>query len=143
MKYYAVLDTNIIVSFLLFEGDEENTINKLFKHIKKDELIPIYSEEIYEEYRDVLNRSKFNFVPHKIGEVLNLIKDKGIKIKPVHAKEETIDPNDQIFYDAVITKQDDNAYLVTGNLKHFPIRDFIVSAKRMLNIILSRYVYID
>lgn len=142
MKYYVVLDTNILVSSLL-KDDKDSSINKLLDCVLQNKAIPIYTDDIYEEYKEVLNRVQFMFPSYKIGKILNIIKKYGIKINVKHAKEETIDPNDQIFYDTVITKQDDNAYLVTGNLKHFPIKDFIVSAKQMLNIILSRYVHID
>lgn len=32
-------------------------------------------------------------------------------------------------------KEHDNAYLVTGNIKHFPIKPYIVTPKEMLDII--------
>ena len=32
-------------------------------------------------------------------------------------------------------RKEDEAYLVTGNLKHFPIRTYIVTPKEMLDII--------
>ncbi len=40
-----------------------------------------------------------------------------------------------IFYEAAIEKRNDNAYLVTGNQKHYPIRDFIVTPAEMMKII--------
>lgn len=138
MKYLNILDTNILVSFLL-NNNVDGTINQLIKNIYTKNIIPIYSEEIYEEYKEVLNRIKFNFESHKIGQMLNIIKDYGIKIKANPSNEKMIDSKDQIFYDVLMSKRDDNAYLVTGNLKHFPLREYIVNAKEMLNIILKRY----
>ncbi len=32
-------------------------------------------------------------------------------------------------------KEYDDAYLVTGNLKHFPVKSFVVTPKEMLDII--------
>ena len=32
-------------------------------------------------------------------------------------------------------RKDEEAYLVTGNLKHFPIRTYIVTPKEMLDIV--------
>ncbi len=32
-------------------------------------------------------------------------------------------------------KRDDDAYLVTGNQKHYPIKDFIVTPAKMMEII--------
>lgn len=138
MKYLAVFDTNILVSHLL-SNDLEGTINQLMKYVRKGKVIPIYTNDIYDEYLDVLNRKEFGFLRSDIGHILNMIKKYGIKINCNPADGRTIDPKDQIFYDAVMTKRDDDAYLVTGNLKHFPLKDFIVSAKQMLNIILNRY----
>ena len=33
------------------------------------------------------------------------------------------------------SRKENDSYLVTGNLKHFPIRSFIVTPREMLNII--------
>lgn len=32
-------------------------------------------------------------------------------------------------------KKNDETYLVTGNLKHFPVKSFVVTPKKMLNIV--------
>ena len=32
-------------------------------------------------------------------------------------------------------KRDDDAYLVTGNQKHYPIRDFIVTPNEMIKLL--------
>ena len=32
-------------------------------------------------------------------------------------------------------RKEDEAYLVTGNLKHFPVRTFIVTPREMLDIL--------
>lgn len=37
--------------------------------------------------------------------------------------------------DILMEKRDDDAYLVTGNQKHYPIRDFIVTPAEMMEII--------
>ena len=39
------------------------------------------------------------------------------------------------FYEVVMEKSYDKAYLVTGNLKHFPNEPFIVTARQMLDIL--------
>ena len=38
-------------------------------------------------------------------------------------------------YEVVLEKRDDNARLVTGNLKHFPAKPFVVTARQMLEIL--------
>ena len=45
------------------------------------------------------------------------------------------DMKDLPFYEVVMEKREENAYLVTGNLKHFPSEPFIVTARQMLDIL--------
>ena len=50
--------------------------------------------------------------------------------------EPIIDPKDAVFYEVVMEmRQTDEAYLVTGNLKHFPVKHFIVTPREMLDIL--------
>jgi hypothetical protein len=43
--------------------------------------------------------------------------------------------DDLIFYEVAMEKRADNAYLVTGNQKHYPIKDFIVTPAEMVEIL--------
>lgn len=43
--------------------------------------------------------------------------------------------DDLIFYEVAMEKRDNDAYLVTGNQKHYPIRAFIVTPAEMMKII--------
>jgi hypothetical protein len=46
------------------------------------------------------------------------------------------DAKDVVFYAVLMEKRKDNdAYLVTGNLKHFPLRPYIVTPREMLDIL--------
>ena len=46
------------------------------------------------------------------------------------------DPDDIVFYEVTLTaKKEANAWLVTGNKKHFPSKSFIVTPREMLNFI--------
>ena len=47
--------------------------------------------------------------------------------------------DDLVFDDVAVKKRDDNAYLVTGNRKHYPVRDFIVTPAEMMEILNSLY----
>ena len=46
-----------------------------------------------------------------------------------------------LFYEVVMEgrKEYEDAYLVTGNIKHFPARSFVVTPKEMLDIIHNEY----
>lgn len=39
------------------------------------------------------------------------------------------------FYEVVLEKRDDNTYLVTGNIKHFPKEPFVVTPRELLDIL--------
>lgn len=45
------------------------------------------------------------------------------------------DMDDLIFYEVAMRKRNDGAYLVTGNQKHYPVRDFIVTPTEMMKIL--------
>ena len=51
-----------------------------------------------------------------------------------YISEETfIDKKDLVFYEVALSKED--SFLVTGNLKHFPKKPFVVSPAEMIQII--------
>lgn len=43
--------------------------------------------------------------------------------------------DDLIFYEVAMEKREDGACLVTGNQKHFAVKDFIVTPAEMMQII--------
>ena len=45
------------------------------------------------------------------------------------------DAKDVPFYQVVMEKRDSDAYLVTGNIKHFPKAEYIVTPREMLEIL--------
>lgn len=53
------------------------------------------------------------------------------------------DTKDLPFYEVVMEKREENAYLVTGNLKHFPSEPFIVTARQMLDILDGKKIEIE
>ena len=87
------------------------------------------------EYEEVLQRSKFRFPKEIIWKLLEVIRQYGVDIDPIITGEIIPDPKDIVFYEVAMTKQDEGAYLVTGNTKHFPIKPFIVTPSEMLHIL--------
>ena len=63
----------------------------------------------------------------------------GVEVFPQPSGEILIDMDDLIFYEVALEKRDINSYLVTGNQKHYPIKDFIVTPSEMLKIIYENY----
>lgn len=76
-KCYAVLDTNVLVSALL--GASRMSIpTRVLKAVTDGYLIPLYNDEIINEYREVLSRKKFPFDPELIETVLKMITADGL-----------------------------------------------------------------
>lgn len=133
MIYYAVIDTNVLVSALLSNHSDAATV-QLVKRMIGGEIIPAYSGEIMQEYREVLGRKKFKFKPDMIEYILSAMEKFGILVEPSATGAILPDMKDLPFYEVVMEKRDEEAYLVTGNLKHFPVEKFIVTARQMLDI---------
>lgn len=136
MICYAVIDTNVLVSALLSSHDDAATVLVVEK-IFSGEVIPLYSREIFEEYSEVLHRKKFCFSERSVSLLLSAIEQYGEYVQPLPTGQILPDMKDLPFYEVVAEKQDDKAYLVTGNMKHFPVKPFIVTAREFLNILNS------
>ncbi len=134
MTYYAVIDTNVFISALLSKNNGAATV-KVLRAIFNGIIVPLYHNEILAEYNEVLHREKFHFKEKSIQIVLTAVKEFGIEVFPQPTGEIWVDMDDLIFYEVVMEKRSDNAYLVTGNQKHYPIRDFIVTPAEMIKIL--------
>ena len=134
MEYYAVIDTNVLVSALLSKNEDSATV-KVLDAVFDGKIIPLYHQDILIEYDEVLHRKKIHLQEEVIQIVLNAVKQYGILVYPQPTGEVLIDMNDLIFYEVVMEKREDNAYLVTGNQKHYPFRNFIVTPAEMMKII--------
>lgn len=134
MICYAVIDTNVLVSALLSSKDDTATVQVLGKVIT-GEIIPVYSNVITKEYREVLSRRKFGFSADLIEYLMSAIEKYGILVDPSPSGITLPDMKDVPFYEIVLEKRDDNAYLVTGNIKHFPKKPFIVTPRELLDIL--------
>lgn len=134
MVYYAVIDTNVFISALLSKRADTATV-RVLEAVLEGKIIPLYHEDILTEYNEVLHRSKFHFKEETIQLVINAVKQYGIEVFPQPTGEILIDMDDLVFYEVAMEKRDDDAYLVTGNQKHYPIRDFIVTPAEMMDII--------
>lgn len=62
---YAVIDTNVFVSALFTSNIEAATV-KVLNVMLQGRIVPLYNEEIFDEYRDVLSRAKFHFSLNKV-----------------------------------------------------------------------------
>lgn len=133
MKYYVVLDTNVVVSALFNRSSVPGII---LQEALAGRVIPLLHEDILDEYDDVLHRPKFKFDRRDIEVALAGLIKRGIFLEAATVDDYVADPDDAIFYEVVMEARETNdSYLVTGNLKHFPVKPFVVTPKEMLDII--------
>lgn len=129
---YAVIDTNVLVSALLSLNPYSATV-LVVNAISKTGICPLYNYEIITEYKDVLSRAKFNFPAQAVESIINKILEIGTNANRVYSPEIFQDADDVVFYEVALSKED--AFLVTGNTKHFPKNPIVVTPAEMLEIL--------
>lgn len=133
---YAVIDTNVLVSALL---SWDSVPGSVLEQALTGEITPALSTEILDEYDEVLKRPKFSFDESLVQLVLDGIIQRAVFIDPIETDTLLPDANDTVFYNLTVTARENNknAYLVTGNLIHFPEEPFVLSPRGMLDMVLS------
>lgn len=140
MKYYAVFDTNVIVSSLITGNPDAPTV-RVVDMITDGRITPVFNQEILDEYSEVLRRPKFSLSNKTVDRLIQLLRQYGQDIDPFETGEPFLrDSDDKVFYEVVMSKResladDEDAYIISGNLKHFPIKPFIVTPAEMIAII--------
>ena len=132
MKHYAVIDTNVLVSSLITHNGDSPVV-KVVNAIRDNVVIPLFDESILAEYAEVLHRERFGFEESKIEELLSTMKMRGLNCERKPISELIPDPDDVVFYEVAMSRE--NAYLVTGNMKHFPKNGRVVSPADMVQIL--------
>lgn len=134
-KYYAVIDTNVIVSAALrWKSVPGSIVEMALSQI----IVPVLNDEIVSEYREVLSRPKFKLTKDIVDDIISGISKNAIYVDESTLEIELPDPKDRVFFEVTMEeRKSEDAYLVTGNLKHFPEEPFIVTPREMLDIILK------
>lgn len=111
----AVLDTNIVVSGL--RNPEGNAASVL----RLGESRACYiSREILTAYEEVLARASLGLKREQTKKFLRMLQRRFIMVRPARKVEATSDPDDDKFLECALEARAD--YIVTGNLRHFPVR---------------------
>jgi putative PIN family toxin of toxin-antitoxin system len=117
-----VLDTNVLVAGLLNpRGNPASILNAVLD----ENVAVLVDDRILDEYRDVLQRPRFGFSSDTVNALLDFFEHHGEYVAAGPASGAVSDPDDAPFYDVAIAGG--AQYLVTGNAKHFPGGDRIVS----------------
>ena len=132
MKVYAVIDTNVLVSAMLSKTENAAT-RRVARAMLRGDIKVLYNKEILDEYLEVLTRTKFSFPLSRINRILEFVEKEGISSSRVASSEFFPDPKDVVFYEVALSKED--AYLVTGNQKHFPQKPIVVTPAEMMEIL--------
>ena len=129
--FYAVFDTNVLVSALMSKHADSPTV-LLLDYVLDGRIVLLYNEDIINEYKDVLHRDKFHFNDEQIDALLDLIRT-GLHLDPTASQETFADEDDRVFYEVALSKED--GYVVTGNTRHFPKSPIVVTPAEMMQII--------
>ena len=129
---HAVIDTNVLVSVLLAKSEDSSVI-KLIDAVLNGKIIPLFNNEIVAEYTEVLSRPKFNFDKEMRELLVERIVFLGEDADRTAYPESLPDEDDRVFYEVALGT--DDAYLITGNLKHFPKTPIVVTPAQMLDIL--------
>lgn len=132
MKIYAVIDTNVLVSAMLAVHPDSATV-RVLEHLVNGDIVPMFNAEIVAEYREVLRRPRFRFAEDDIAAVIDLVVKGGVDSKRAATSGLVKDEKDVVFYEVAMSRED--SYLVTGNIRHFPVNTRVVTPNELLEII--------
>ena len=138
----VVLDTNVLVSALWTPAGNASTIINL---ILTDKIVPCFDQEgnlrpagsvgvqhILNEYQVVLSRPRLAFPAGQVNELLSEIINRGLSVIILPSSISLPDESDRKFFD---TAKYCEAYLITGNIKHYPKDPLILTPARFLDIL--------
>lgn len=128
---YLILDTNILVSALWRNLDQGKPALILRQCLNRHYRL-VYTAAMLAEYEAVLRRPKFGFGEGLVTQLMESIKNVGLCADPVGrglAWPLCSDSDDQGFFD---TSRDWDAILVTGNKKHYPASDRVLTPAEFL-----------
>ena len=127
----VVLDTNVIVSAILSPGGNPALI---LNDVLSGKHLFHYAPAILAEYKEVLYRPELNFETKRVQLILESLAEKGIKKTPPQSSIVLVDESDRVFFDLANLV---GAYLVTGNVKHYPDKPFIITPSQLMRLLQS------
>jgi len=126
----AVMDTNVIVSALLVPSGISGGI--LFSFLNRKFTL-VYDNRILAEYIEVCKEGRLKINQELIGPIIDFIKKEAFFCPSTSVAKPFVDEGNKKFYEVFISSGAD--YLITGNLKHFPKDNRIVSPREFLGVL--------
>jgi predicted nucleic acid-binding protein len=120
-KPRGVVDTSVLVAGVSgfrepFVSGRSPSADLLHRWAEKNNFVWLITEDILEEYKEVLKRLRVR--PNLIGKVVNLIGERAEEVKVRPSVEISPDPKDDPF--CLCAEQGKADFIVTLNLKDFP-----------------------
>jgi putative PIN family toxin of toxin-antitoxin system len=114
-----VLDTNVLVSGLLSPFGPPGEIVRL---VSSGSIVLCLDARILSEYEAVLLRPKFGFQPGEVAAFIDYIDFRGETVAARPLATRLPDPADEPFLEVAVACAAE--CLVTGNVKHFPHKEY-------------------
>ena len=129
--HYAVIDTNVLISAAL---KWDSVPGRIILCAFQGGICPLLNETVFREYREVLLRPKFHLTPSLTDDLLTAMQTHAIWINAPMLSIELPDPKDRVFYEVLMeSRKYNDTVLITGNIKHFPSEEYILTPREMLN----------
>ena len=125
-----VLDTNVLISGVL---NPHGAPGLILNAVLNKAVTLLLDDRILFEYREVLLRPKFRFPIDYIQSLLEFLEYESTYIIAGPSSALVPDSDDIPFYEVAISGRAD--YLVTGNDKHFPPEQLIVSPREFVDVL--------
>lgn len=133
MRYFVVLDTNVIVSALISKNPQAATVRLLQRILEDDHITLLLNEQIKTEYREVLHRSKFPLEAAFVDEILEEIYAISHIVEGIPFEETMPDKKDIMFIEVSLAVP--GSKIVTGNIKHFPGIENVMTPSEFLLLV--------
>ena len=131
---YAVIDTNVLVAAAKSQRPDSSA-SRIVSLVFSGIIQPLVCDEILEKY-DCILRLPILAIPDELSTAIpSKFKEDGIDPGRTPSPEEHPDPTDQVFYEICLSVED--AYMVTNNKKHFPLKPRVVTPTEMISLLLK------
>ncbi len=132
---FAVIDTNVLVSAYMTHNLESAT-SKVVMNLFEGKIKLLYNEEIMSEYEEVMSRTHLHISIPEREKLFAFIRRNGVLAERTTYEELFVDESDRVFYEVTLSEED--SFLITGNLKHYPVSPRVVTPAQMLQILEER-----